>query len=569
MNAPAIDRKRERGTFLRLIWASSLLFAAVLCLHNVAKVHGGNSGGFQFALHQIFYVTGPVFLVISAYLIVPAFWLHEIRLRIYAFALSYVAVLAWIYSNFVVLDFGLLDGKLWDFEPLSRYLYPEIAALIAAGVALWFVLNRLPRACLYFLAILNVGLVGPSVYALMTDSKDTSLAERPNLDAAYRFSRQQNVLIVLMDAFQSDLFAELLEKHPDLPESLRGFTFFPNTTGVARTTFLTMPAIHSGARYSPRFTMREIYDRQIRQGSFLNALAEAGHEVTMVNPMERICPAGIELCIDGNEILHGKVPNLVMEAAYLLDLSLFRAAPMFAKETLYNEQYWAVIPRARRLTVLVGQQEDRTVEENRVLEVLAARGTLTDRPVTKFIHLLNTHWPYVLGSDCRVGDGNLSGVRDRARVQAHCGLKAFLGLMDFLRREEIYDRSLIFLIADTGADLASQYTQADEAANGWRRLVGRANPLFLVKPPGARQVFNAVETGIQPSDLAATVCAFVAGCDVGEGLSVFEAQAMAPRARVYKDYRWSHQYWGKDVVPESYDYTVVGPIWDRDSWVNF
>lgn len=569
MNAPAMDGKRERVTFLHLTLASSVLFAAVFTLHNVASVYSGNSEGFEFALYQVFYVTGPVFLFTSAYWMAPAFLLHEIRLRIYAFTISYIAVLAWVYSNFVVLDFGLLDGKLWDFEPLKRYLYPEIAVLIGAGIALWFLVSRLPRICLYFLVILNIGLAGPTAYALIADSKDTSLGRRANLDAAFRFSRQQNVLIVLMDAFQSDLFADLLEKDPGLLESLRGFTFFPNTAGVARTTFLTMPSMHSGARYSPRYTMREIYEREIRQGSFLNELAEAGHEVTMVNPMERVCPERIELCIDGSELLHGKVPNLVMEAAYLLDLSLFRSVPLFAKKRLYNDQYWIVIPIVRLLTVLVGRQEFHTVEENRVLEVLAERGAVTDRSVTKFIHLLNTHWPYVLGSDCLVSDGNRSAARVKAMVQAHCGLKAFLALMDFLKRQEIYDQSLILLVADTGADLVSQYTPPDKGTNVWRLLVGRANPLFMVKVPGARHALRKVEAGIQPSDLPATVCAFVEGCDAGEGVSVFDAEAMSPRVRVYKDYRWSHQYWGKDVVPESQDYTVLGPIWDRGSWVDF
>ena len=156
-----------------------------------------------------------------------------------------------------------------------------------------------------------------------------------------------------------------------------------------------------------------------------------------------------------------------------------------------------------------------------------------------------------------------------ARVQAQCGLKAFLALMDFLKRQDFYDQSLIFLIADTGAQLASRYTPADNGANDWRGLVGRANPLFLVKAPEARHALRTVEAGIQPSDLPATVCAFVAGCEVGEGLSVFNVDATAPRVRIYQHYSWSHRYWGKDVALEIRDYTVLGPIWEPDSWVDF
>lgn len=570
---PVTDKASDRATLIALTSAASVLFASVFALHNIAGVHSGNLAGFHFALHQVFYIAGPLFLALSAYLIAPAFVLKGGRLRGYAFVIAYLAVAAWVYSNFVVLDFGLLDGEIWDFEPLKKYRAVEIAALIGAGFALWLAVVKRPKVTLYFLVFLNIALIGPTAYALVTDPKEASLEARANLDAAFRFSRRQNVLIVLMDAFQSDLFAELVESDRGLAEALRGFAFFPNTAGVARSTSLTMPAIHGGAPYSPRHTVREAYDREVREGSFLNGLAEAGHEVTMVNAIQRVCPDRIELCIDGEELLHGKWPLLVMETAYLLDLSLFRAVPLFAKERIYNDQFWFLTPNVQLLTVLVGRQDHHIVESNRVFEALAQRGVVAERPVAKFIHLLNTHRPYVLGPDCRVREddpeGDPGGVRADAAVQARCGLEAFLGLMEFLKRQEIYDQSLIFLIADTGANLASRYTPTDNNADFWRRLVGRANPLFLVKAPGAQGPFRQDMAGIQPSDIPATVCAYVAGCEQGNGTSVFDAESLLPRARVYKDYSWPNSYWGKDVIPESQDYTVLGPIWDRDSWVDY
>jgi hypothetical protein len=570
MDAPVKEKAKDRATFIYLTLASSTLFASIFTLHNIASVHSGNLEGFHFALYQIFYVSGPVFLILSAYLIAPAFILSGKRLQGYAFIISYLAVLVWIYSNFIVLDFGLLDGKLWDFEPLKKYLIVETAALIGAGLVFWFAMIRRPKIFLYFLVFLNMALVGPTAYALVTDPKDASLERRANLDAVFRFSRRQNVLIVLMDAFQSDIFADLVENEPGLSEAFRGFAFFPNTAGVARSTSLTMPSIHGGAFYSPRFTVREVYDREIRKGSFLNKLAEAGHEVTLVNAIQRVCPARIELCLDGEEMLHGKWQILLMETAYFLDLSLFRAAPLFAKKRVYNEQFWIVTPNVQLLSVLVGRQEHHIVESNRVLDTLAERGVVVaDRPVTKFIHLLNTHQPYVLGTDCRVSDDDRPDMRAKATVQAHCGLKAFLRLMDFLKRHEIYDRSLIFLIADTGANLASGYTPPADDTDFWRRLVGRANPLFLVKAPGAREAFRMVSAGIQPSDIPATVCAYVEGCATANGISVFDAESLPPRARIYKDYSWPNSYWGKDVIPESQDYTVLGPVWDRDSWIDY
>lgn len=40
----------------------------------------------------------------------------------------------------------------------------------------------------------------------------------------------------------------------------------------------------------------------------------------------------------------------------------------------------------------------------------------------------------------------------------------------------------------------------------------------------------------------------------------------ALRGRVHMDDSWPNSYWNKDVIPESQDYTVPGPLRDRDSW---
>jgi hypothetical protein len=116
---PVKDKASDRATFIALTSAASVLFASVFALHNIAGVHSGNLAGFHFALHQVFYIAGPLFLALAAYLIAPAFVLKGARLRGYAFIVAYLAVAAWVYSNFVVLDFGLLDGEIWDFDGTS------------------------------------------------------------------------------------------------------------------------------------------------------------------------------------------------------------------------------------------------------------------------------------------------------------------------------------------------------------------------------------------------------------------------------------------------------------------
>ena len=552
------------------VW-SAILLTSILFVHNVATVYAGNVEEFQFQLIHLFIFSVPLFLVSSLVLAGPAILMRRGALRIYASVISFLAILTWLYSNFIVFDFGLLDGQGLRFHIAEDYGLIEIAGIALCAFVCGFLTLEKPRILLFFLVCLNLILLIPTAWAVASDSKNATLKQRPNLNAVYRFSEQQNVLVVLMDAFQSDLFADLLQGDPELSKQLTGFTFFPNTLGVATTTYLTMPTIHTGAPYSTSRTLRDLYRSEVRQGSFLNALARAGHEVSLVNPVQQVCPERIELCVRGNEILHGKWQILLMEIAHMLDLSLFRAVPLRYKESVYNEHYWVVFRVVRSLSRLVGRQENRAIENNRLLELIASRAVVTaERPVTKFFHIFNTHPPYVLDSGCQATKNQPTDRRLAATIQAKCAMDAFLKLTDQLRKNRVYDRTLILLIADTGVGLPSSYAVgAPSAPERWARMLGAANPIFLVKAPNAQGSLRESTLGVQLSDVPATICAVVKDCEASNGVSVLDESSMPPRTRSYNHYRWRHKYWGKDVIPNIVRYDVEGPIWEFDSWVNY
>jgi hypothetical protein len=181
--------------------------------------------------------------------------------------------------------------------------------------------------------------------------------------------------------------------------------------------------------------------------------------------------------------------------------------------------------------------------------------------------LLSTHKPYVTDSNCKITIDSPSNERLAAKYQAKCALGAFLGFLDDLRREGRYDRSLIFLIADTGAALRSKYVTKIPKRSEWRRLVGRANPIFLMKAPGAQGRLRKNEARIQPSDLAATVCAVTRHCDSQDGISVLNTAATRNRSRTFWHYIRRNEYWVK--LPDIRGFEVEGPIWDQDSWINY
>jgi len=542
----------------------------VVIFHNVAVIYDGNTEGFTFELNQLYFVLLGPFIASIVVLIAPALLLRGTLLKVYVHSLVFLAGIAWIYSNFIVWDFGLVDGGDWDFSVVDTYKPYELVALIV----IWFVLYRLvvmrPRVITTFFVLLSVVLAIPTALALYRDPNQASLAPRENLGVLYHFSNQKNLLIVLLDSFQSDLFGDLLREDPTLADEFAGFTFYPDTLGVAASTYLTLPSIHSGKLYRPGQHLREFYTATISQDSFLNTLATAGYEVTLINAIQKICPERIEFCIEGEEILHGKTWLLLMEAARLLDLSLFRAVPLAYKRILYHGQFWTVSPLVRDYLRRYDEGELEHVAGNRVLKALGEHGRIvSDRPTAKFIHLLSTHQPYVFDSDCKIRRGKTPERRVAAILQARCAVAAFTALLDFLRQAGIYDRSLIVLIADTGAGLDSHYISTDSNKPVWARLVGRANPIFLIKPPGAQGPLTEADASIQPSDLPATVCAILGDCVAQDGLSVFAALTAPRRSRVFEHYTWRHEYWGRDVLPEVDSYRVEGPLWKEKAWTNY
>ncbi|NIO41951.1 MAG: hypothetical protein GTO41_18350, partial [Burkholderiales bacterium] len=66
-----------------------------------------------------------------------------------------------------------------------------------------------------------------------------------------RFSTEQNVVHIVMDGFQSDIFSEIIEdpENSDLKKQLQGFTVFRDNLGAFPYTQVSIPAYLSSKLY--------------------------------------------------------------------------------------------------------------------------------------------------------------------------------------------------------------------------------------------------------------------------------------------------------------------------------
>ena len=152
----------NRREYIFLAIASTVLIFSVVTIHNVATIYSGNPTIFSFNLSHYFLIFLPLFVAVVLLLSAPTIALPGKVLEIYAFAVSFLAILVWVYSNFIVLDFGPLNGQEWNFQPVEEYRIVEIIGIVFASFILFYILINSPKVIFYFIIALNILLMIPT-----------------------------------------------------------------------------------------------------------------------------------------------------------------------------------------------------------------------------------------------------------------------------------------------------------------------------------------------------------------------------------------------------------------------
>lgn len=466
--------------------------------------------------------------------------------RGYTMGLTAVAIAAWFNSAFFAGSSGTLDGRTFAIMSESSHLWGNALILSAVAAAVVWLGHRYRTWLRQFCIALNVVFISITVIVIARDTKPWRQASESGDITS--FSSDRNVLLVVLDAFQADLLEDILTKEPDLASELDGFTFFTNAVGVGPTTYLSIPAIHSGRIYVEGLSLRRFYRETVESGSFLSALAHAGYRSELVNPILGSCP-GDTCCYHGTRIVKGQAFDVARTASGLLDLSLFRIAPHFAKTWVFNEGAW-------RVSALFDYSMQNA--SNEILDRLATGIRLdAKQPTAKFLHLFNTHAPVGLDAECQRVSGR-EWIWHDVVEQDRCALRRLIPVFRALREKGGYDRTAIAVLADHGAGLHD---------GSHFELGALASPLVLAKPFEARG--KLARSGIQIGlvDIAAIVCGMTRACTHPSGVNPFSDSVAADRSFKFLMYSWTNDKLYADSIAIDSTYVVIGPPREQASWL--
>lgn len=396
------------------------------------------------------------------------------------------------------------------------------------------------------------------------------------------FSKKKNVIILVLDSFQSDLFAEIIKEKEKLAIPFEGFSYFRNAvSGYSVTTFAT-PFILTGKYFNPSLPL-EAYLKQayFSKSSIPKQLKDKGFSADIYPQGHFIVDPAL---VSNYQISKKRLFNhsIIHDLAQLYDIALFRASPHFFKKYIHNNNKLFLTtlaynfnrsfkrPQNNKIDPLnidtKSQKKTKTNENIEFLDdFLREFSTSSDQPVLKYYHISGLHPPLQMDENLNLLEEPLPISRHSFLLNTEAVLKLLRKFLEELKSQGIYDNSLIFIVGDHGSRYIATYDKDDPKEQKYEQssiytAFSSGVPLILVKPFNAKGPLKTSDSPVTLGDIGPTIFDEL-GMKHAER-SMFKISLDNPTKRRF--FLIMPQRPGHDFEFEEYE--VTGFSWVRSSW---
>lgn len=494
------------------------------------------------------------------------------RIAALMLALGY---LFWIQGHLLVWDYGVLDGRAIDWQDQWLRGLLEAALWITLLIGAWFGAARL-RPQLGLLAGVLLAIYVVTMTSSIIGRDATPAFHRYALDEThkYDYSSDQNVVLIVADAFQSDVFQELIDTRPELFNGFDGFTFYRNATAGFAKTYPSIPLMLTGQWYANAEPISTFVENAFLDHSVTADLIQSGWRVDLFPVIPRVIHHDDRVA--SNVVEKGNPADIASESGRLTDLSLFRVSPHFLKRYWLNDNQYRLSPAWKSW---VQDRSSDTPLRQAVHDNAAARFALSaeqfgrvrwDQPAFKFYHLMVPHEPFLLREDFSVK--RWPAGREGFTGQSAATVRVLEKFVESLKALGIYDNTTIVVVADHGggdynAGVRAAKVVTDAAPDFMPDMSPQqhasALPLVFIKPENTGGVLRISDTPVSIGNVAATL-ARAAGTAAKAGGAIGDLEADSNGTRHYYFYR--HSGWSGEFLPPMEEFEVKQHSWDIADW---
>lgn len=469
------------------LWVSALFPLLNLFVFAPATIYLANTAEFELGPWRLLLPLAAAAVVLALALAAALRTMPSAVRRVAVSLLFALGLLLWFQGAFLMHDYGPLDGRGIDWS--------QFGGLVGADVLLWLVVllaaliwaGRLSRVAAFGAGIF----MGIQFMPLLVDS-DRMLAATGGLEAPddipgeiLAYSSERNIVHVVLDNFQSDVFLELVEDMA-LESAFDGFTVYPENTAVAPHTSLAVPAIASGRVPDGSQTPDAYFSSAMEQGLYAR-LSQAGYRVNLLPLLDMSKAPATHYYPVPKVYVGGTKERSRREMARLVDVALFRQLPHRLRRWAYNENNW-------RVSALVNPGGGKNVEHRRFLAGYIKRIGISDaEPAYHFLHLWPPHPPFSTDQSGRPAGRVLPNTRENYVNEARPMVGLLARFLERLKSMGVYDESLVIFQSDHGGGFEPEYMPT--------RLLG----LLAIKPPGSRGALRRSPLQTSVADVASTV----------------------------------------------------------------
>ena len=541
---------------IAFVACAALCFATLFASPLVVVVTGASS--LSFSISDVWF---PLLLCAMAVAAVIALALSAIRGKAFEYVL---AVIAAVCVAAVVQELAL-NG----FLPAATGEYVDwfcYKKAICASVLVWLailaacVLFARKRAVFMRLACPAICLVialaqGANLGAVVASAPATSSSELVVTEEGLTtVSSKSNVIVFVLDMFDTQFMDDVVEQYPDATSELTGFTWYHNATGSMIPTRYGVPYIVTGKSFdtsSDSFTTDGLKS-WFSEENLLDEAAEQGYSVGVYSDSVGY----------GLEALEGKTMNVhaiesgsrkidtLSCAKSLFGVGLYRDLPSILKPLFWfttDSVNAAMCPAnsedAASTPYLINDARMHASFENSVLEA----SDESEGGAYRVIHLQGSHWPYTLNENGEAEQ--LEQTYENQVKQSAGSLSIVSEYISQLKELGVYDCSTIIITADHGQWLYGEHS-----------IPSASNPFLLVKPAGADSTaeLQVSEVATGHVDLPATL-EWAIG-KTPSGPTVFEAtEGERKRYFLYTNHDGHTDY-------ELVEYEIDGDANDFSNW---
>lgn len=487
-----------------------------------------------------------------------------------------LAMAAWLKGSVMVWDYGSLIAS----EPNWRDYRLQGAADVAlcVGIAIGgalarrWMFSKAAEICsfLCLAQAFHMAWLSPA----FSERTFADLFTKETLEIADKreeiLSTTSNIVVIILDTFQSDVFADLLAQEPTLAQELPGFRYYTDATSRFPYTMLSIPSVLTGEDYRNQIPYPKYqYTAFDGPASVMKNLMESGYYVEL-DRWGLATPIPYRSMLASN-LIRKFFPGFLTTASLQL-FALYTIAPQFLKQQMFG------------LVRQVGIDATGTLDNNLtfIRDVLHLPSRLTEQPVAKIIHLKGPHLPFrryersgfdyfAAAKNDETASHDVAGTRENYTAVAGQSIRGVVGYLKRFQDAGVYDKSSVFVFGDHGAGLQGQTFIPPAAWNIEKRedVVGSALrvtalPLMIAKQAGATGPLQTMPAPVSLSDLNCTMLRLLPKHVNDDCYSLFDFKSPPPVLRLF--YSTEVRLDPQGYLPPIKAFEIDGPAWKDTSW---